>query len=344
MTNLLNFVEGNTFFWQWEVDLMAYLQQGNNQFLISLWSFMSMFGEELIMVGILGFIYWSLDKKFGEYVGFNILAVNVLNPMIKNIANRRRPYFDSDRIDCLKLIDSSADKYDIVAQGFSFPSGHSSGAAAVYPSLAVYKKKNWLVAIAIAIPLLVGFSRVYLGVHYPTDVLAGWALGIGVVFLMTTLRKVVKNKYWIYLTTIIIGCAGIFYCKTNDYFTSLGMLIGFTLGILFDEKVVKFQNTKVWWRMILRVVLGGGVYLALNAILKLPMKLIMGSEWLETVSVGNFAFRTVRYAIIAWFVIGVYPICFKWFDKLWTKLGWIKQTENSTEEKQDKSSEASQIA
>lgn len=315
MNYILSLIEGNTFYFQWEVDLIVWLQQVSGSFVDMLMSFFSMFGEELIMVAVLGFIYWGLDKKAGEYIGLNLIAGCVVNPLFKNIANRRRPYFDSPQIECRKLIDSSADKFDVVAQGYSFPSGHSSGSASLYPALAVQWRKKWLLIVAIAIPFLVGISRVFLGVHYPTDVLAGWALGVGLVFLNYFLLKVVKNKYWIYLGYVVVGAAGMFYCKTNDYFTSYGMLLGFTAGVFFDEKVTKFENTKVWWRMILRVAVGAGLYLGLNALIKLPMGWIMGEEWLETASAGNFAFRTIRYAVIIFLVIGVYPMLFKVFDK-----------------------------
>ncbi len=328
MEIILNMFEGASFSFPWEVDLMRWLQQISGGFLNSLMSVVSAFGEELIMIAVLGLLYWGLDKKFGEFVGFNLLFANTLNPLIKNMVNRRRPYMDHAGIECLKPIDPKADVMDVVAQGYSFPSGHSSGSAAVYTSLPFYannKRHKWLIAVAVVVPFLVGLSRVFLGVHYPTDVMAGWALGLGIVMLMSVLMRVVKNKYWIYLTSILIATAGMFYCTTNDYFTSYGMLVGFTAGIFFEEKVTKFNNTKVWWRIILRLAVGGGLYLGLNAILKLPMELIMGKEWLESVSAGNFAFRAFRYAAIIFLLVGVYPLLFKVFDKVWLKLKLIKE-------------------
>ncbi len=64
--------------------------------------------------------------------------------------------------------------------GFSFPSGHALASAAFYPLLAratLRLRRGAFFMIALGLPLFVGFGRLYLGVHWPSDVLAGWALG-----------------------------------------------------------------------------------------------------------------------------------------------------------------------
>ncbi len=128
---------------------------------------------------------------------------------------------------------------------------------------------KWLISISVVIPLLVALSRTYLGAHYPTDVICGLALGVGMVFLVRTLYKFVPNKYFIYGGFALIGIAGFFYCTTDDYFTAYGLLIGFICGIIFEEKVTKFENTKVLWRIVLRVLIGGALFLGLNEGIKL---------------------------------------------------------------------------
>ena len=80
-------------------------------------------------------------------MGVNVLVANVWNPLIKNIALRLRPYFASDKIQLLRKIDPDADIMDVAAQGYSFPSGHSSSAVAVYGSLAAHEKKNRLLRV-----------------------------------------------------------------------------------------------------------------------------------------------------------------------------------------------------
>ena len=179
---------GNTFYFNWEVLLEIWLQSHLPGPVLSLISFFSAFGEEILMIGILGIFYWCLDKETGLYIGVNIVMGGVWHPLLKNIALRRRPYFDHEGIDLLRPLDAHADLYDIQAQGYSFPSGHSTNGPAVYGSLARRVKKRRICVLAVLLTFLIGFSRVAVGAHYPTDVLAGWSLGLVIIFLVPWLR------------------------------------------------------------------------------------------------------------------------------------------------------------
>ena len=302
---------GNSFFFQWEVDLMEFVQALLGSVGAAVASVVSMFGEELVLVLVLGFMYWSWDKKIGRRIGLNIVMGVVWNPLIKNIALRRRPYFDNPGIKCLKPVDSSADIYDIKAQGWSFPSGHSANSTIAFGSIAYYYKKKAVRIICILLPILVGISRFCVGVHYPTDVICGWALGAVIVFLMPWLLDRAKHEALLYLIIFIISLSGCFWCRTDDYYTGIGMMAGFFLGDLFEEKYVRFENTRVWWRMILRVVLGGAIFFGLNVVLKLPFPGWM----LKTEDALGYAIRAVRYAVILFVEVGVYPLAFRLLDR-----------------------------
>ena len=299
--------QGNRFFLDWEIALMEWLQSHLSAGAIGALSQLSMFGEELLMIVIMGFFYWCYDKEFGKFIGMNFLVANVWNPQIKNIALRLRPYFCSERIDLLRLIDSKADKFDVAAQGYSFPSGHSSGAATVYGSAALCLRKKWATVLAFVLPLLVGISRVVVGAHFPTDVLAGWALGALVIFFIPWLQKKIKNR-WVFAGVIVLtALPGFFYCTSTDYFSAFGMLVGFLLAEPFEVRYVRFENTRSPIRALLRIVGGGAVYFGLNTLLKLPFPK-------ELLDAGNFAahlIRSGRYAIVIFVVIAVYPMLFK---------------------------------
>ena len=297
---------GNTFFFGWEPALMVWLQSHLGSFGITLATIFSMFGEEMASIVVLGFCYWSWKKELGKFIGRNACVAMVANPMIKNVFLRLRPYMVCPEVKCLKPVDSSADIMDVAAQGYSFPSGHSSGSVANYTSIGAFLKKKWAWAVGILIPLLVGLSRFCVGVHFPTDVLFGWALGLCVVMLVPFFQKKFEKRWVFYLIILLLAVPGWFYCKTNDFYTSYGMMVGFFAGDLFEERFVKFKNTKCWWKMILRVLGGGAVYFALNALLKMPFS----SSFLHAGTFLSYLVRAIRYAVILFVDVAIYPLCF----------------------------------
>ena len=304
---------GNTFYFEWEVALQQWLQgMIDSEIGIAIVSFITMFGEELVMIAVLGFLYWCYDKKFGKFVGMNILIGIVVNPMLKNLAFRRRPYFDHAGIKILKPVDASADIYNIAAQGYSFPSGHTTNSTMLYSSLAKYKKGNKvLLAIAIVVPFLVGLSRVMLGAHYVTDVLCGWVVGVLLMLLFSYLQTHMKNENRLHLIVALCCLPGVFYCKTTDFFTGYGMLLGYFLAAPFEKKFVNFKETRSIIGSLLRVVGGGALYFGLNTLLKMPFP----KDLLESATMPSFLIRMVRYAIIIFVLMGVYPMIFEKFKK-----------------------------
>lgn len=295
---------GNIFYFNWEPTLMIWLQNLLGDMGAAIAAYVTMLGEETVMVAILGFIYWCYDKKFGVFVGTNLMVGLVANPMIKNIFLRYRPYMVHSEVKCLKPV-HEGDLYDPLLQGYSFPSGHTSNSSTMYFSLPVYEKKKWLVVLGILMPFLVGLSRVCLGVHYPTDVMAGWLLGAVVVALMSFLQTKIQVKWKLYLLITLLTIPGCFYCTSNDYFTSLGMMLGFFAASLFEEKYVNFDNTKDIKKSIIRVVGGLVVFLLANVVLKTVFNAIA----IESLV---YLLRVIRYGLLVFVTMGVYPMMFKY--------------------------------
>ncbi len=309
-------VVGNSFWFDFEVKLMEFLQSVLGSAAISIISFFSTFGEEMILILVLGFLFWCYDKKAATYIGMNIMVGVVFNPLIKNIFWRRRPYFDHESIKCLRPVDSSADIYDIAAQGFSFPSGHSTNASILYGSLARVYKHPVFKVIAFALPFLVGFSRVVVGCHYPTDVLFGWISGLIIIFVIPWIfEKAGEEKRWlVYLIIFLVSCVGLLYCKTSDYFSGLGLMGGFCLASEFDTRIVKFELTRkpIFW--ITRILGGLIIYFVLNTLLKMPFPKELRDSGTFLAGIIRFG----RYLIVSFLTIGVYPLVFK-FEKMFSK-------------------------
>lgn len=298
--------QGIIWYLPFEENLIVWLQQlgagtALQTVLFYLNNFFSFLGEEIVCVAVMGFLFWGISKEKGERLGVAILLVNVSIGLLKNIFARIRPWAASDRIELLREVD-----------GFSFPSGHSANCTALYPGVAYeYKRKKALLWAAVFIPLLCGISRCYVGAHWPTDVIVGLCTGLLVIGLVELVLHRIRNKYVFYLILVAVSAVGLFYCTTNDYYNSFGMLIGFVCGRRFEEKLVRFENTSNLWIAMLRTLIGGALYFALSSLIKL----VIGDLCPEGTQ-GYLLLRTVRYALVIFLLIGVYPLCFRLEKKI----------------------------
>ena len=316
-------MDGNTFFFGFEPEFMMWLQECFGEAGRIVAGIFTFFGEDLFLIAILGFIYWCLDKRIGKIIGVNIVTAVCLNPLLKNIALRKRPYMVHDNIKCLKAPEASGDIYDVNLQGYSFPSGHSMNSACVYGTMPFVLKHRIFKIVAFVLPLIVGFSRVLLGVHYPTDVLCGWAAGALIGVGLTLLQRRIRRKEILYLVLFLVSATGVFFCKTDDYFTSLGVMAGLFPAFIFEEKVVNFDNTRRVPYCILRVVGGFAVYFIVN----LTLKALFSIPALNFCDTATRLLRSLRYAVIVFTAIGVYPMAFGVFEGFCDRILLKKMTE-----------------
>ena len=304
-------IASTTFSFPWEVSLIEWLQMHLSPAVISVMSFFSYLGEDKVLFVMIGLIYWGFDKKLARSVTFCVLTASMWGSMIKNVVIRRRPYFDHKGIKIYQPVDRTADIYDITAQGYSFPSGHSVNAVTLWGSLGVQTRKKWLMVIGVLAPLLAGCSRVVVGAHYPTDVLAGWIIGLVVIFLFPVIENRISNPFIFYGLLVATGIPGLFFCKSNDFFTAYGMLAGFALASLFEERYVQFEYTKKPFRIFLRVLCGILLYVVLNQLLKMPFS----KSFLESGSQASLLVRFGRNMVISFVLFGIYPMVFKKQEK-----------------------------
>lgn len=304
---------GNVFYFDWEVDLIEWLQKTIGSAGQAIAKALSFIGGETVMLLVLLIVLFCYKKESGKRCGFTIVAANMWFPMIKNIALRIRPYMaHPERIEALSIVEADADPMDVLQQGYSFPSGHSANAAAMYGSIAREIRKKWMWWLAVIVPLLIGLSRFVVGVHYPTDVLAGWLVGLAALGFSVLLEKKVKKEWVRSVILMAVTVPGIFWCTSRDYFTSLGLLIGMVTVFPYEKKYINFQDTKNVWAMILRVIGAFAVYAVMNTVLKLPFD----KEWLNSGTLGANLVRSARYAIMLFVLIGVYPRIFPVYEKI----------------------------
>jgi len=128
--------------------------------------FFSFLGTENFFMLVLPLIYWCVDAGLGIRVGFILLTSIYVNNIFKLMFAGPRPYWVSD-----KVIPFAAES------SFGVPSGHAQNAVGIWGMIASGVRKRWAWGVAFALAFFIGFSRWYLGVHFPHDVFLGWLLG-----------------------------------------------------------------------------------------------------------------------------------------------------------------------
>jgi len=297
---------GNVFFFGWEIDFMVFLQSLESGFTTAVATFFTMLGEEYFLILLLGLLYWCIDKDMGRRVALITCCSAMVGSLLKGLIVRRRPYMDNPEIKCIRAAHPDEDIMVPTLQGYSMPSLHSAMSAALFGGIARCARKKWTVVLAILLPLCIGLSRPYLGVHYPTDVLSGWALGAVSVLVMGTVAD--KRGYkFCYAVLLIIGVAGFFFCRDDEFFSLYGVTLGLLLGFMYEEKFVRFEASKKWWSFIVRPLLGVLIFALLNTLLKLPVKNVSIDEHLGFMLV----YRLFRYTLTTFCIIGPYTKAFR---------------------------------
>ena len=294
---------GNAFWLSWEPGVITFLQSKVTPLLQKIFETITFFGDVYAMILLIGFLYWGYKKELGKKIATYAIAALVTSITLNNIVMRRRPYFDHSDIKCLKPRTNEGDSYDLQVQGYSFPSGHAVDSVSTFVALGINVRSRLVRVICFLMPILIGLSRLVLGVHYPTDILAGWLLAALAILVISR----IQNQYIVYAILAVLGIVGCFFSKSTDYFSALGITFGFIAGFIFEDKVVHFENTENVLRMILRTVGGFVLFVILDTLMKLPFS----EAFLASTTGLSFMVRTIRYAIASFALIGVYPMCFR---------------------------------
>ena len=288
MENFINF----------ELDLMEKLGEILPEFIKYLALYLTEFGGQTVLIGIIGIIYWIIDKKLGEKIGFIAIANVGLNNILKGCFMEKRP-FQHDGYAHLEAFPGEGSP-----SGSSFPSGHSQNSSTIYSLVAMNTKKRWIRIISIVLLVIVPITRVIIGVHFPHDVLVGTLLGLGVAFLLSYLYdKFYEKRHYLYLAVIVLYLPFMFIVPTKDFFVGYGLILGFVLGTSIEKKYINFSNDVSWKKMILRILAGVVTILIFKAGFKAILSLIF-----EEIP---YIFDLIRYFLIAFAATGLVPFLFK---------------------------------
>ena len=184
--------------------LLQNLRNSTSNALTPFMEMISLFAVTYLVI-VPALVYWCVDKRSGLYTMASYTTTVAINAVVKLTACIYRPWIRDSRV--LPAGDAIT-----TATGYSFPSGHTTSSTSIYGALAVsaWKKMRWVSVLCIIFALLTCFSRNYLGVHTPQDVLVGMAEGVLILWAMSKLFPWLdKNpgKENIVLAMLAAGCA-----------------------------------------------------------------------------------------------------------------------------------------
>ena len=254
--------------------------------------FFSFLGTEDFLFLIVPLVYWCINRQFGARLSMLFLVSIYAVSFIKVVVNEARPFTVDPRIKMLDTVNDAA-----------FPSGHTQGAVVVWGYLATAFKRRWLTILAIVMMVFIPLSRIYLGVHYPTDVLGGYVIGglflLGGIWFLEPIEAWLGRKglWWQIGLTVLATVLLLVFLPTHDDngITEAALLCSGGIGLALERRFVHFSSRGTLSGLILRLLLGLVVLLGLRFGLSAAFS-PLGSE---------MAFRFIRYMIIGlWFVAG----------------------------------------
>ena len=180
-----------------DMEILLHLQQfrnGTGAIFADFLSKMTYLADSKTALLIMAVIYWGISRKFGTFLLMGWNANRLVNGFLKITVCAYRPWIRDPRI-------VPFGKSIGTATGYSFPSGHSTNAASLYGGGMMWKKFPGILRVLFGfLVVLVPFSRLYLGVHMPQDVLFGTGIGLLVMWLTLKMTELLENhpeKDWI---------------------------------------------------------------------------------------------------------------------------------------------------
>ena len=277
-------------------------------------------GSEIFLIGVMLVVCWCCERKKAYYmmaVGFSSILVN---QVLKIVCRIPRPWVrDPD----FTIVESAREG----AGGYSFPSGHTQNVTALGGALARgYKNKVLRVVCAVLI-VLVGFSRMYLGVHTPADVLTGLVISLVFVFALYPLFEKYGDStravVIIFSVLGVLALAAVLFMELYPWpadtdadnlaeavksaYMMLGCALGCVIAVPIERKYIRYETAAPLWVQVVKCAVGMAIVVLLRTVLKAPLIALFA---------GNIPLAAgVRYMILILFAMLVWPLTFRFLPK-----------------------------
>ena len=231
---------------------MTALSQWRPDWLYAFFDIFTTLGDDIGIMFITLFIFWCIDKKLGFSAMMVLLAAAIYMHLLKSFFYEPRPLEGQKIYDCL-----------------SFPSGHTLTTYVVWGYIAASVRNKILWVVAAVIVLLMGISRIVIGVHFPGDIIGGYIFGT--IFLVAVLllghycfgRKddskdgsFQKRLISLIVLFSVISLLVITIYPSSDATMVAGILAGLIIGKVLEEKLVRFHASGRWDKQVVKMVLG----------------------------------------------------------------------------------------
>lgn len=246
----------------WGIEVIHTIQQIQSPLLNSVLLVISGLGGSLSFVLVIPLLFWCVDYTLGMRVTVVCTLSAFCNFSLKDFLAQPRPFNLDPGVGLT------------TAMGYGLPSGHAQGSLVLWGSIAAWAKKKWLWTLTAVFLALIGFTRVYLGVHFPTDVLAGWIVGGALLALSVTLQPkieslITRQPLGIQMSLLLAVPLGLLLIYSNRIMAyQLGMLVGIGGGALLKVRYLPFSASGTGWMSLARYSIGITVLFLLFAALR----------------------------------------------------------------------------